>query len=160
MKLIQIVAVDRNGAIGKEGNLPWHIPDDLKWFKSVTSGKHCIVGRKTYESLPKSVQNDPSRKFHVVSRSGLKLENVLSILSTQKESVFVIGGSEIYSQTLGVADEAWVTHVDIEVESPDAFYPLDKLKRELSIADSFLLDSEDGVKVEVIQYLRKFKSQQ
>lgn len=154
MRLIHIVAMDRNRAIGSEGKIPWNMPDDLKWFKTATNGKHCIVGRKTYESLPKSVREDPNRKFHVVSKSGVRLEQMLNILQNVQDSVMVIGGSEIYSQTINIADELWVTHIDTEVTNADAYYP--KILG-FADADTFILNDVNGLNAEVVQYLRKFK---
>lgn len=158
MKLIHIVAMDRNGAIGKEGSLPWYLPDDLKWFKEATLGKICIVGRKTYQSLPTSVKEDPDRTFIVLSRTGLTLENALNIFSNHQDDIMIIGGSEVYLQTSALVEELWITHVDTEVQDADAYYPKDTLSN-FAPAERILLNNHQGINAEVIRYLRKYKPQ-
>jgi len=97
-----IVAVSQNGVIGKNGDLPWRLPGDLKWFKKITMGHIVLMGRKTWESLPFAL---PGRKNWVLSRSGNPQEGMDIIRSTDEilpklqagEQIFVIGGGEIYA---------------------------------------------------------------
>ena len=97
-KLIHIVAMDQKRCIGIGDNLPWHLPSDLEWFKAQTTGKTSIVGRKTFDSLPKSVQNDVKRTFIVCSRGpqGNDLTDVCNFPlphpTTSQEVMTIIGG--------------------------------------------------------------------
>lgn len=128
MILSLIVALDRNHGIGVQNRLPWHLPADLRHFKTVTSGHTVIMGRKTYESIGKAL---PNRRNVVISRSanykaeGCEVLNNLvdAIASCKNEKeVFVIGGSEIYGQALPLADKLYITRVKT-VTDADAFFP-------------------------------------
>jgi dihydrofolate reductase len=134
MKLSLIVAVSRNGVIGIDNQLPWHLPEDLKYFKSVTMGKTLIMGRKTYDSIGHPL---PGRTNIVVTRdaswqaSGVEvaqsLEAAMSLgqkacLDAEADEIMVIGGEQIYRMTLPAADRLYLTQVDAEVEG-DAFFP-------------------------------------
>lgn len=127
-KLIHIVAMDQNRCIGVGDNLPWHLPSDLEWFKAQTTGKTSIVGRKTFDSLPKSVQNDVKRTFIVCSRGpqGNDLTDVCNFPlphpTTSQEVMTIIGGADVYNQTLHLTDELLITEVMLEVDG-DKFYP-------------------------------------
>jgi dihydrofolate reductase len=113
-----IAAIDDNRLIGKDDTLPWHIPADFKHFKAVTLGHPIVMGRKTYDSLPKRPL--PGRSNLVVSRrpspDGLTvfdtIEAALAEGRRESDEVFVIGGQSIYEQTIGIADRLLVTHVD------------------------------------------------
>ena len=136
-----IAALDRNRAIGRNGAMPWHLPDDLKRFKALTMGKPLVVGRKTFETFPKPL---PGRPHIVVTRDpsafATPFENVFAVSSLEEalakaqalaaesgaDEVCVIGGGEIYRQALPLADVLHVTHVDAEPEGGDAFFgPVD-----------------------------------
>lgn len=126
-KLIHIVAMDQNRCIGNQGQLPWHLPSDLEWFQANTTGRTCIVGRKTYEGLPKKVQQDVKREFIVCSRdNGNDLTDVanfpLAHPNTSQEVLMIIGGADVYQQTLHLADELLITQIKLEVDG-DKFYP-------------------------------------
>lgn len=125
-----IVAMDEKRGIGKAGKLPWRLSSDLKRFRELTMGHHMIVGRKTFESIGKPL---PGRQMIVVTRNSyLKADGCLVAASVQaalalakergETEVFVIGGAEIYSQTLDVADRVYLTQVHAEVDA-DAFFP-------------------------------------
>ena len=125
-----IVAMDERRGIGKEGKLPWRLSSDLKRFRDLTMGHHMIVGRKTFESIGKPLQG---RQMIVVTHNaGFKADGCLVATSVQaalavaqergETEVFVIGGAEIYSQTLGLADRMYVTQVHAEVNA-DTFFP-------------------------------------
>ena len=123
-----IVAVSQNGVIGKNGDLPWRLAEDLKWFKKITMGHVVLMGRKTWDSLPFPL---PGRKNWVISRSLEKKEGMQvfgSIEEAEKnlhpeEQIFVIGGGEIYAQTITKCREIYVTEVLQSVEDGDAFFP-------------------------------------
>ncbi len=122
---------DRNRALGKDNKLPWHIPEDFKHFKDLTSGHVVIMGRKTFESIGKAL---PNRLNIIVTRNAKfqaegctvvdSIEKALS-LAKEKEAhgeVFVIGGGEIYAQALPFTDRLYLTIIQGEFEG-DTFFP-------------------------------------
>ena len=124
-----VVAVSRNGVIGRDGGLPWHISTDLKRFKAITMGKPLIMGRKTWESLPKKPL--PGRPNIVITRQKNYRAEDASVVSDipsalaaagQVEEVCVIGGGEIFDMFLAQTDRIYLTEVDLEVEG-DTFFP-------------------------------------
>lgn len=137
MKLSHVVACSENGVIGKNGGLPWHLPEDLKRFKALTTGHILIMGRKTYESIGRPL---PGRYTIVVSRSMPVLPRIVtpaasldeafthakSMLGHWPEEVFIVGGGDIYRQTLPKVDRIYLTKVHQTVEG-DTLYPLDQL---------------------------------
>ncbi len=124
-----IAAHDRNRAIGKEGDIPWHIPEDLAMFKRETLGGACIMGRRTWESLP--FKPLPKRLNIVVSRdTGLHehvvgtVEEAIALAQAQGYfRVYGIGGQGIYEAMLPLAHRLLITEVDLEVEGADAWFP-------------------------------------
>ena len=124
-----IVAMGKNREIGKENQLLWHLPKDLKRFKELTSGYHIIMGRKTYESIGKPL---PNRTNIVISRKNDWFEEGILIVGSIKEAVkfakkideevFVLGGGNIYEQTIDFADKLEVTLVDAVLDA-DTFFP-------------------------------------
>lgn len=130
MILSAIVAVAENNAIGKNNQLPWHLPEDLKFFKRTTLGKPVLMGRKTFESLGKPL---PGRLNIVLSRQkDLKLpegvllfdniDDAIEQLQDQQE-VFIIGGGKIFEETLKVTDRLYLTQIKTVVTDADAFFP-------------------------------------
>ena len=127
-----IAAVAKNGVIGTKNDLPWHIPEDLKRFKELTTGKTVLMGSKTYESIVKRLRHPlPNRKNIVVSADpnykvgeGVTLYNSLdeALEKYKNEDLFIIGGGSIYKQTLDKADALYITHVDREAEG-DIYFP-------------------------------------
>lgn len=128
MTLALIVAMDLNGGIGQSNTLPWHLPDDLKFFKEVTQGTVLLMGRKTYESLPGVL---PGRSHWVLSQTMPesdhpqvhvfhRLEEMLAALASEK--AMVIGGGELYRQLLPHVDELYVTRVEARCDC-DVFFP-------------------------------------
>ncbi len=124
-----IAAVARNRAIGKDNKLLYWLPNDLKRFKSLTTGHTIIMGRKTFESLPKGAL--PNRRNIVLSRTTKELpgcdcfptlKDALRHCS-EDEELFVIGGASIYKQTLPIADRLYLTEIDDSPEKADAFFP-------------------------------------
>ncbi|HXG38244.1 MAG TPA: dihydrofolate reductase [Bacteroidota bacterium] len=125
MKLIIIAALSRNRVIGKDGKLPWHISEDLKRFKHLTTGHTVLMGRKTYESLGKLLPN--RRNVVLTSHTIPNVETYPTLAQAlqaleKEEKVFVIGGGEIFAQLLDHADELHLTIIDKEVEG-DTFFP-------------------------------------
>jgi dihydrofolate reductase len=123
-----IVAVSQNGVIGKNGDLPWRLPGDLKWFKKITIGHTVLMGRKTWESLPFPL---PGRKNWVLSRTAKPQKGMEVVRSSDEiadklqpgEQLFVIGGGEVYSQYLARCNEIYVTEVLQTIQGGDAFFP-------------------------------------
>ena len=130
-ELILIAAVAANRAIGKDNRLLWQIPADMAHFKSLTNGHTVLMGRKTWESLPARFRPLPGRRNLVVSRQtdysapGAELapsiENALT-LAADAEKIFVIGGEEIYRQTLALAQRLEITEVH-QTPDADAWFP-------------------------------------
>ncbi|MEH6544068.1 MAG: dihydrofolate reductase [Porticoccaceae bacterium] len=129
-----IVAVSNNGVIGVKNQLPWHLPEDLKYFKAVTMGKPIVMGRKTFESIGRPL---PGRSNIVVTSSqnwhspGLEvchsLEAALELArrlaaASGMDEVMVIGGEQIYRQSINLADRIYMTKVNVDMEG-DAFFP-------------------------------------
>lgn len=125
MKLGLIYAQARNGVIGKDGGLPWHLPEDLAHFKRVTMGCPVIMGRKTWDSLPGRFRPLPGRMNIVVTRqSGWRAEGALRAASIDEAialcaphpQAWVIGGAQLYGEALPLADIAEVTELDADFE--------------------------------------------
>lgn len=131
MEKIIIVAFDEEGAIGKNGEIPWHHSADLKHFREKTTGHCVLMGRKTYESLPEDYRPLPDRENIVLTRSEFdpeddsvkvanSLEEAYSIADCKK--IFIAGGASIYEQTLDEADKMVVTEIP-GVHDGDTFFP-------------------------------------
>lgn len=134
-EIVHVVAMDQQHCIGKNNDLPWHISADLKHFKEITQGGVVVMGRKTLESMGRAL---PKRVNWVITRDtnwtfdGVKtassIEDALeqaipNVLASEKpESIFIIGGGEIFKQTMHIADRLELTHVDLNVDG-DVFYP-------------------------------------
>lgn len=123
-----IVAMNRERVIGKEGDLPWRLPEDLRHFKELTMGHPVVMGRRTWESLPKRPL--PGRRNIVVSRNddyhaeGAEVFGSLEeALEACREVPYIIGGSQIYRAALPVVSSVSLTLVDYPVDGADAFFP-------------------------------------
>jgi len=134
MKVALIVAVSRNNVIGRDNQLPWHLPEDLKYFKSVTMGKPILMGRKTFESIGRPL---PGRTNIVITRDSEWTAEGVEVVthieaalvlgekackSTEVDEIMVIGGAQIYRELLPLADRLYITKVEADVEG-DAFFP-------------------------------------
>ncbi|MDG5788911.1 dihydrofolate reductase [Evansella sp. AB-P1] len=123
-----IVAMGENNVIGLNGDMPWHIPNDLKYFKRVTSGHSVIMGRKTYESIGKPLPN--RRNFVITHNQAFSVPGVevchslqeLDQLVTSNEEIFVIGGATIYKELLPKADRLYITKIHDQFEG-DTYFP-------------------------------------
>ena len=127
--LTLIAAASENNALGKDNDLVWHLPDDFKRFKALTSGHYIVMGRKTFESFPKPL---PNRTHVIITRQkdytvpegcivANSLKNAIE-LCPESEEIFIIGGGQIYKQSIGIADKIELTRVHTTVEA-DAFFP-------------------------------------
>lgn len=126
-----IAAVARNGVIGKDNQLLWHLPEDMRHFRETTRGKPVIMGRKTWESLPDAFRPLPARHNIVVSRnpayqpSGATLANSLEDAIRKvgnAEEIFIIGGADLYRQAMPIADRLYLTEIDQDFHG-DVFFP-------------------------------------
>jgi len=125
-----IVAKSNNGIIGKDGDLPWRLPEDLKRFKRLTTGNIVVMGRKTYDSIGRPL---PNRKNIVISRNtllkidGVEVEyDLIDVLKrNQEENVYVIGGGQIYVDALPFTEKLEVTEVDVELVGDTSFPEID-----------------------------------
>ncbi len=153
MKVSIIAAVAENGAIGKNNDLIWNLPDDLRFFKNTTNGKTVIMGRKNYESIPERYRPFPNRKNIVVTRQEAfeapGCEVVQSIEEALKgendrDEVFIIGGGQIYKLALdrGLVDQMYITEVHHSFDA-DAFFPeFDKSKWAKEIIGEHTVDEK------------------
>lgn len=129
-----IWAQARDGAIGRGGEMPWHLPEDLAHFKATTLGAPVIMGRRTWESLPERFRPLPGRENFVVSRAGAyeapgatvmrSLEEVVTYLDASgAPDAWILGGGELYRAALPLADELVVTRIELDVPDADTFAP-------------------------------------
>jgi len=127
MIVSQVVAISKNHVIGKDNKLLWYLPNDLKHFKEITTGHTVIMGRKTYDSVGKPL---PRRRNIIITRQAIAIEGcevVNSIeaalaLCTGEDEVFIVGGAEIYKQSMHLTDRIYLTIVHKEFEG-DSFFP-------------------------------------
>ena len=154
-----IAAVGKNNELGKDNRLIWHLPNDLKFFKKVTSGKTIIMGRRTFESLPRMLPN----RHHIVLSSSNEfpeevevynsLEDLLQSLNGRDEEIFVIGGASVYKLFIDYADNMYLTLVDAECKDADAYFPTFD---ENDWNQEVLGENEDeGIKYKHVLYRRK-----
>lgn len=133
MKISLIAAVAENGVIGRDNDLPWHLPDDMKFFMETTKGHYVILGRKNYESLPAKYKPLPNRTNIIVTRRKnfnapgcLVVHNIDEAIAMARDNgeqeAMVIGGSEIYALALPSADRLYLTEINARVEG-DVYFP-------------------------------------
>lgn len=146
-----IVAIAKDGVIGLNNTLPWHLPEDLRRFKALTMGHHIIMGRKTYESLGRLL---PGRTTVIVTRNKTykvggaltvhSLESALKLCSADVEP-FLIGGAELYKNGLERATKLYITQVHAEFVG-DAFFP------EVDFDDWQLIEKKDHISTSGLEY--------
>lgn len=125
-----IVARSRNGVIGKNGKLPWYLPEDLKFFKEKTIGFPVIMGRKTWESIGKPLKGrenivltkNPSYQVN----NAIKVSSLEEALTLFTGDIFIIGGATLYKQALPLANKVWITEIDKDFEGNAIFDKLDE----------------------------------
>jgi dihydrofolate reductase len=166
LKISIIVAKSLNNVIGKDNQLIWRLSADLQLFKTHTSGHHIIMGRKTFESIGKPL---PNRTSIVISRNpnfsvpeghfiSHSLEEAIQICIGKKlDQVFIIGGAEIYSQAIAIADELLVTEVNAILEG-DVFFPeIDKNEWTVISSHSYKKDEKNQFDFDFVVYKRNSK---
>ena len=163
MDLVLVAALDRRNAIGRDNDLPWRLPDDLKRFKSITLGKPVLMGRKTAESLGRAL---PGRLNLVLTRSGqVPFEGMQAVASLEEArevasevgatELCVIGGGEIYALCLPLAARMHLTQVDTIVEGADAFFPqFDATPWRVVAREAHAADARHGFDFEFVEYER------
>ncbi|WP_261134109.1 dihydrofolate reductase [Bacillus sp. Marseille-Q3570] len=142
-----LLAMGKNRVMGKDNDLPWHLPEDLKWFKRVSSGHTIIMGRKTYESIGKPL---PNRKNVIVTNDknyeaeGCVVTHSLDeALRQDGEELIVIGGAEIFKQVLEKASRIYLTYIDEEFEGDTYFPELDESKWKLKSKEKGIKDEKN-----------------
>ena len=157
-----IAAASENNALGKDNQLVWHLPDDFKRFKSLTSGHYIVMGRKTFESFPKPL---PNRTHIIITRQndyevpegGLaasSLQHAIE-LCPKNEEVFIIGGGEIYKQSIEIADKIDLTRVHTTIEA-DTFFPeIDTDKWELVFEEFHSKDEKHDYDFTFLTYVKR-----
>ena len=163
MKVSLIAALDRDNAIGRDNDLPWRLPDDLKRFKALTLGKPVLMGRKTAQSLGRAL---PGRRNLVMTRSGaVPFEGMTAVASVDEalriaaddgaDELCVIGGGEVYALTLAIATHLLLTHVDTQVEGAEAFFPaFDALQWRVVSRERRAADAKHAFAFEFVDYVR------
>ena len=159
-KITLIAAMARNRGIGMDGELPWHLPGELKHFKSVTMGKPIVMGRKTWESIGRAL---PGRQNIVVSRNpcfrapgcdhARSLEEAVAM--AQGEEVMIIGGGELYRQALAGADRMILTEVDCEPQADTWFPDWDRSQWEKVSVRHERADQKNPFAYRVVEWIRK-----
>lgn len=158
-----IVAVAKNGAIGKNNDLLWHISDDLKRFKAITSEHTVVMGKKTYESLP--FKPLPKRENIVITRNknihfegctmANSIEEIVTKYATSEEEIFVIGGANIYEQFLPFANKLYITLVYKDFDG-DVFFPnIDESIWKISEKSGILHDEKSDLDYAFFTYLKQ-----
>jgi len=154
-----IAAIGKNNELGKNNDLIWKFKEDMKFFKETTMDHPIVMGRKTYESLPKIL---PGRKNIVISRSEI-INNEIEIYKSVKdflikygeynEDVFIIGGAMIYNEFIDIASKLYLTEIDDECKDADVYFPVfDKKDFDKEIISS---KEENNIKFNHVLYKRK-----
>lgn len=160
MKLSIIVAVSRNGIIGKEGALPWRLPAELARFKQITKGHPVIMGRKTHESIGRAL---PDRQNIIISRDKkYQAEGCIRVGSLEEalakaepnDEVFIIGGASIYELALPITDRIYLTRVMAEVEG-DRRFEFNESEWKLIDSEEHSADAKNNYDFVLQQWVRK-----
>jgi dihydrofolate reductase len=162
VRISLVAAVARDGVIGRDNALPWHLPEDARRFRALTMGHPVVMGRRTWDSLPERFRPLSGRRNVVVSRNpewraegaerAGSLDDALRLLEGAPQ-VCVIGGAGLYAEALAVADELLLTEIDAEVQG-DVFFPTwDRTAFREECREAHM--SEDGVEFAFVRYVRR-----
>ena len=168
MKIALIVAMDENRGIGKDNDLMWHLPADMKFFRETTTNHIVVMGRKNFESIPEKYRPLPKRENVVLTRnSSFKAEGCLVAHSMEEclnlfpendeRTLFIIGGGEIYRQALemNILDELYITHVNKSYDA-DTFFPKFDLKEwTVNVLFEKEKDDKNRTSFSVVKYTKK-----
>lgn len=157
--IIIIAAIGKNNELGKDNKLLWHLPSDLKFFKEKTLGKTVVMGKNTFESLPKIL---PNRKSVVLSHIEMNLpsdvivfydfKELLNYIKTVEDDVYIIGGAQMYKQFLELSDMMYLTEVDKSCEA-DVFFP--EFNKSEWYSSCIKEVEENDIKYKHMQYVKK-----
>jgi len=161
-----IAAISENHVLGKDNDLVWHLPDDMRFFMKKTKGHHVIMGRKNYESIPVKYRPLPDRTNIVVTRQrhlsfpGCEVAHSIGdalVIAKQnhEEEVFIIGGGDIYRQVLNLTDKMYLTEIYAVLDG-DTFFPnIDKNKWTEMSRKKHDVDSDHEFSFDFVEYVKK-----
>lgn len=161
MSISLIAALDENFAIGRKGQLPWHLPDDLRWFKQLTLGKHVLMGYDTAAAIGRAL---PDRHNLVLSRRHqAPFPGQVTVRSLEEAQaladgtgLMVIGGGQVYAATLPLARRLYLTWVNAAVEAPDTFFPGVHFRDWTEVARTHhAADAEHRYDFDMVEYVRE-----
>jgi dihydrofolate reductase len=166
MKISLIAALSQNQVIGKNNDLPWRLPDDMKFFMQTTSGHHVIMGRKNYDSLPPKFKPLPNRTNIVLTHQKdfkaegcivvSSMEQGIDIARSNKEAeLFIIGGAQIYQLAMPVADYLYLTEIKTEISGDTYFPAFDKAQWEEKSRIPHPVDEKHPFAFDFVIYSRK-----
>ena len=159
-----IVAKAKNNIIGGDNKLLWHISDDLKRFKEITSGNTIIMGRKTFESLPgvlpkrKHIILTRDKNFSVDNENVEVIHSIDEIINNYKNSsveTFIIGGGQIYKEFLPYADKLYITEVLKDFEGDTSFPQVDENIWAVDYSSDVLINAKDGLEYKFVNYIKR-----
>lgn len=158
MAISMIAAIGKNLELGKNNDLIWHFKEDMKFFKETTTGSTVLMGRKTFESLPKAL---PNRRNVVITQNPDYVAEGAEVVTsidealelTKNDNVFVIGGGRIYTELLPYSDKLYLTEIDANCDDADTFFPA--FNREEYTAEQLTDFNIDGVSFKHILYTKK-----
>ncbi|MEQ9593075.1 MAG: dihydrofolate reductase [Cyclobacteriaceae bacterium] len=161
-----IAAVSKNRIIGRNNDLPWRLPDDMKYFMQTTQHHHVIMGRKNYESLPEKFRPLPNRKNIVITRQkDFKAEGCVVVNSlqaalkiaedAQQEEVFIIGGAQVYKQALPLTQRMYLTEIDAIVLGDTSFPEFDQEEWQEISRKEHPTDNKHQFEFDFVVYERK-----
>ena len=154
-----IAAIGKNRELGKDNDLIWHLPNDLKFFRQVTSNHTIVMGRNTFESLPRML---PNRKHIVLtSRDGLpsevevyrELKQILEKYKDTEEEIFIIGGASIYTQFLEHSSKLYLTEIDAEEETASVYFP--EFNQQQYDREVLQENEDNGISYKHVLYIKK-----
>jgi len=161
VRVALVAAVARGAVIGRDGTIPWRLPEDVAFFKELTTGHVVVMGRRTWESIPERFRPLPGRRNVVVTRNpewaaegaerAGSVEDALA-LAEGAERVFVIGGAEVYAAALPQADDLVLTEIDLEVDGDTVFPEWDRGEFEEVSRDEQV--AADGTRLAFVTYRR------
>ena len=159
MNISIIVAMSKNRVIGRDNDMPWHLSNDLKNFKKITMGKMVVMGRLTYQSIGRPL---PNRQNIVLSRNFvdtnvLIVNNLQEVLNFSKDEdeVFIIGGEDIYRQTINKANKIYLTTIDEEIAGDKYFPDIDLSSWDKISSENYIKDENNSHNFQSEVYLKK-----
>jgi dihydrofolate reductase len=150
-RIALVVAVSKNGVIGRDGGLPWHISSDLKLFKAITMGKPIIMGRKTWESLPRkplpgrlNIVVTRQKNYHAEGATVVGDAQAAVLAAGVADEIAVIGGGEIYRRFFPLADRIYLTEVDLDVAGDTHFPAISRVDWQETARESHVAGANDS----------------